>query len=530
MRKISQSIFVLVILLIINSSITLAETIFPENSVTSSSIQEDTATTSSQIEAIEKEDTDELLKQKELLLTAMDIDSSDKITPNHIANLLYSFAFNKKEGAFLWQVLGVDFNAPMSNDPQYLTDLAWFEQASKETLVLANGNQAFFLKHPTSDKTVIIAHGYRGNANLVGPWAKLYYDLGYNILAPDANAHGKSPGQLIDFGWLEKNNYREWINSVITKTSADSDIILHGLSMGAATVLMAAGEELPSNVKGIIADSAFTSLTDQLTYISQIITNNPSEIGEWLGLTEENLNLALPLIDKRLQAELGFSMGTASAVNQVKKATVPIGLIHSRDDSFIPYSSQEIIFNATASEKKHLWDGTSGNHIGSIHYNRSNYLTTLKNYLGLFSGEQPGFQEIITDMIYFHDSNGLELHEPLLKRGRAFEAYQIELPVIPGYDLSEASQTEFIFGESDQEHTLIFTKTDLPLDSDSTPPIISSSDSTVETSSSSNVRSTNSSQSPSKDLPKTGETTSVIPLLIGLLLVSLGCSLKRKVF
>ncbi len=89
-----------------------------------------------------------------------------------------------------------------------------------------------------------------------------FYTLGYNVLAVDARAHGDSEGTKIGMGWPERVDIIKWINRILS-WEPNARIVLHGVSMGAATVLMASGEDLPGNVKALIADCGYTSEWDE---------------------------------------------------------------------------------------------------------------------------------------------------------------------------------------------------------------------------------------------------------------------------
>lgn len=92
------------------------------------------------------------------------------------------------------------------------------------------------------------------------PYARLFHEQGYNVLMPDARAQGQSDGHRIGFGWPDRVDYLGWINLVISQLGDQTEIVLMGFSMGAATVLATAGETLPSNVKAVVADSGFASI------------------------------------------------------------------------------------------------------------------------------------------------------------------------------------------------------------------------------------------------------------------------------
>src|SRR5699024_1714412 len=114
-------------------------------------------------------------------------------------------------------------------------------------------------------KAAIIVHGFRKEKLDMRQFAKLYHDIAYHVLLIDDRGHGKSEGGYYAFGGHDRLGIVSWIR-VLTVDFHIEDIILHGNSMGAAAVLMTSGEALPEQVKGIIADSSFTTMTDELTH------------------------------------------------------------------------------------------------------------------------------------------------------------------------------------------------------------------------------------------------------------------------
>ncbi|WP_330652563.1 alpha/beta hydrolase [Terrisporobacter muris] len=130
-------------------------------------------------------------------------------------------------------------------------------------------------QNESNDKWAIVVHGYGGSGKLMSAKAKYFYKMGYNVLIPDLRGHGKSEGEYIGMGWKDRLDIINWINFII-KGNSNSKIVLHGTSMGAATVLMASGEDLPSNVKAIIADCAYTSIWDAFNYELETYLKLPS--------------------------------------------------------------------------------------------------------------------------------------------------------------------------------------------------------------------------------------------------------------
>lgn len=189
-----------------------------------------------------------------------------------------------------------------------------------------------------SVKTAILAHGYSAQGTYMGSYAKIYYDMGYNVLLPDDRAHGKSEGNYIGFGWADRKDYIKWINYIIDSVGRNSQIILHGVSMGGATVLMTSGENIPDNVKAIISDCAYTSVWDELKYQLKRMYNLP----------------AFPILNTTSflsKIRAGYSFKEASALKQVKSSKTPTLFIHGDADKFVPFYMVNELYQACSSEK-----------------------------------------------------------------------------------------------------------------------------------------------------------------------------------
>ncbi|GGJ88200.1 alpha/beta hydrolase [Lentibacillus kapialis] len=199
--------------------------------------------------------------------------------------------------------------------------------------------KGYFLEaKESSDKVVVMAHGYLGNAMDMGLFGQYYYEQrGYNIFTADARGHGASGGDYIGFGWPDRKDYVEWIDRIIEKYGDDTEIILHGVSMGAATVLMTAGEELPDNVKAVIADSPYTSVYDLFSYQMNRMFRLPSFP-------------ILPTTSAVTNIRAGYSLKEASALDQVKKAEIPILYIRGNADTFVPARMSQTLYENTKSE------------------------------------------------------------------------------------------------------------------------------------------------------------------------------------
>lgn len=117
------------------------------------------------------------------------------------------------------------------SDPLYEQKM-WFKHADKKhwTMKSASGNYRLVADYipaakPTT-KNVVIAHGFMGNKEKMGEYAALFHQMGYNVLMPDARAHGHSQGTYIGYGWPERYDVRKWINKLIRKNGSDSQVVL----------------------------------------------------------------------------------------------------------------------------------------------------------------------------------------------------------------------------------------------------------------------------------------------------------------
>lgn len=191
-------------------------------------------------------------------------------------------------------------------------------------------------------KAVICFHGYtsKGMSDYIG-LSDYYLKRGYAMLLPDARAHGESEGEYIGFGCLDRKDALVWIHWLIQEVGEDVEIVLHGTSMGGATVLMTSGLELPAQVKGIVSDCGFTSPKEVFTHVLNSMYHLP----------------AFPVIqgaDIMNKKLAGYGMDECNAKREVAHAKIPILFIHGSNDTFVPTHMCNEIYDCCASPKKKL--------------------------------------------------------------------------------------------------------------------------------------------------------------------------------
>ena len=189
-----------------------------------------------------------------------------------------------------------------------------------------------------------MVHGYTSEQSSIYDIARHYSDKGYNVLTPDLRAHGLSEGKYVGMGWLDRNDLLLWINYLL-KNYRNSEIILHGVSMGAATVMMASGENLPTNVKLIVEDCGYTSVWDIFSFELKLRFNLS---------TFPVLNAASFITNVRA----GYNYKEASSIDQIKKSVTPILFIHGNADEFVPVNmAYKLYDNANINKELIIVDG-----------------------------------------------------------------------------------------------------------------------------------------------------------------------------
>lgn len=166
-------------------------------------------------------------------------------------------------------------------------------------------------------------HGYHSSGeNDFACQLRHVYEQGFNILLPDERAHGKSQGEYICFGALERYDCRDWI-FFLNEQLGEMPIYLYGISMGASTVMLTSALDLPRNVRGIIADCGYTSPKD----IFRVVLKKRYHLPFFPFI---------PIASLISKAVAGFFFGEASCSKSLKQTKLPVLLIHGASDNFVP--------------------------------------------------------------------------------------------------------------------------------------------------------------------------------------------------
>ena len=187
------------------------------------------------------------------------------------------------------------------------------------------------------DKPLCICfHGYRGSAvrDFAGIGLHLIHE-GYNVLIVDERAHWRSQGHTICFGIKERFDAVSRVKFANQRFGKDKSIFLCGISRGGGTVLMASGQRLPRNVKGIVADCPFNSPKDIIKHVCRKIKLNPDLLWPIIWLAG--------LVYGRLR------VNATTAADEVKRSKIPIVILHGEADDLVPMSMSKEVQKANPS-------------------------------------------------------------------------------------------------------------------------------------------------------------------------------------
>jgi len=243
--------------------------------------------------------------------------------------------------------------------------------ALKDTFITGNENtklHAYYIaaNRPTK-KTAVLVHGYTDNAIRMLMIGYLYnHEMNYNVILPDLHAHGQSEGNTIQMGWKDRLDVIKWINMAKAIYGDSISIVVHGISMGAATTMMVSGETLPANVKCFVEDCGYTSVWDEFS----------QELKKRFDLP------AFPLLNSTsllCKIKYGWTFKEASSLDQIKKCHLPMFFIHGDADKYVPTWMVYPLYEAKPAPKM-LWIVPGAEHAKSYKQNPKMYLAKVKSF------------------------------------------------------------------------------------------------------------------------------------------------------
>lgn len=225
-----------------------------------------------------------------------------------------------------------------------------------------------------SNKLAICGHGYTGcGLKDCVSIAVFFHRMGYNCLIVDHRAHGKSEGDYVGFGILDRFDMKAWIDCMEKRFEGNAEIVLYGVSMGATIAVMTAGlTSLSPSVKAVVADCAFTSPYDVFAHILKRDYHLPP-------FPIMNIN------DMMCRRKAGYGFRDYSTLDAVQATGVPILFIHGKDDDFVPVWMSEKNYKMCRSPKDILIVDNAA-HAASYYENKEAYEAKVKGFLEKYVG------------------------------------------------------------------------------------------------------------------------------------------------
>lgn len=256
---------------------------------------------------------------------------------------------------------------------QKLTDEFLAKITPEETSITSADKlklKGYYYNHSGSHKWALIIHGYRSDHTHMGNYIRNYYDAGYQVLSPDLRACGNSEGNYVGMGYLDKDDMQLWIQWIL-KQDPQAKIILHGVSMGGATVMMTSGDPTPDAVVAFVEDCGYTSVDDIFK----------SELKLRFHLPPFPLFYSSSILAK---LKAGYFYKEASALEQVKKCDKPMLFIHGTKDDFVPFEMLEKLYQAKPGANKQKLIAEGAGHGESIYLLGDTYWETVFEFLGKY--------------------------------------------------------------------------------------------------------------------------------------------------
>ncbi len=242
-------------------------------------------------------------------------------------------------------------NNLVKNLEKYKIDLCWWDKYNFKKVEIESFDKLKLVGHflnQNSDITVVLVHGYSANYKEMQPYAKFFYQKGFNILCIENRAHGESEGEFVGMGIVDRLDIGSWIKFL--NETEKKKIVLFGISMG-ATAVCASTADLPNNVVAAIADSPFDDAGKQIKFVMKKYK-----------ILQKPLYLLLKSYTKR---QYNFDLTKTDIKQFVKKSDIPILYIHGKNDNYVLPDCSLKLYEATKENLRELFLVDSAEHIMS---------------------------------------------------------------------------------------------------------------------------------------------------------------------
>ena len=257
--------------------------------------------------------------------------------------------------------------------PDYYNDVNWVKMRPDLTVwhqQAPDGERlsALWVPRRGSNKVVVIGHGYKGTGITMSNYARMFHQMGFNVLMPDDRGHGGSGSDYISFGWLDRLDYLRWIDQIIAHMVQNAAILLFGTSMGGATVSLVSGEKhLQPQVKAVIEDCGYSSLDGEFAYILKNVFHLPRRP-------------IVPLASLINYRRLGYFFKAVDVSGALRRSRLPLLVIHGAEDTYVPTFMGRENFDAAGGPKQ-LWLVPDAGHAESYWVNPDQYQNHIASFL-----------------------------------------------------------------------------------------------------------------------------------------------------
>lgn len=252
-------------------------------------------------------------------------------------------------------------NLKIPEKPNYKNEI-WNIKIDNE-----NRTATAFYADRRSNKWIVLVHGYCRDQRYTWSYADEYLSHGFNVLTPDLNASGNSDGLYLTMGIKESIDVAEWVRLIAAKNPR-SRIVMHGVSMGAATVMLAAENTLPDNVFAVVEDCGYTSATEMFEM----------QFEKMFGISSFPF---IDIINGVHMIKQGCFISDAKPIRAVKKSQLPILFIHGDKDKLVPVKMAEKLYEECNSKHKEKYIAKGAGHARSVAAGRNKYFSHVYNFI-----------------------------------------------------------------------------------------------------------------------------------------------------
>ena len=216
--------------------------------------------------------------------------------------------------------------------------------------------------------TAVVVHGYTDNHLCFLNLVRMYRDdLNYNVMVPDLHYHGYSEGRAVQMGWLDRFDVRRFAE-MAHEIWGDDFLVVHGVSMGAATTMMLSGDDLPAYFRAFVEDCGYSSVWDQFAH----------NLKDSFHLPPFPVLTSASIVCRR---KYGWDFKEASSVDQLAKCDRPMLFIHGDKDDFVPFEHLYKNYDAKTQGYKEMWVAPGSEHAMAFKDHPVEYTQHVRDFL-----------------------------------------------------------------------------------------------------------------------------------------------------